>query len=221
MPRNPDVTAARISLGIDSDQVVAILPGSRMSEVSRLAGPFAGACRRLAEQRAGLTFVAPMASAELRRVFERHLIEAGIADSVHVIDGNAELAITAADVVLLASGTATLQAALLGKPMVVAYRVAPLTGFIAKRLRLLKTRWFSLPNLLTPEPLVPELMQGDATPEKLCDAVSALLDDDDAREKISAAFAELRSELAQDADAQAARAVLELMQSPSSARRAV
>jgi lipid A disaccharide synthetase len=64
-------------------------------------------------------------------------------------------------------------------------------------------------------------MQGDATPEKLCDAVSALLDDDDAREKISAAFAELRSELAQDADAQAARAVLELMQSPSSARRAV
>jgi lipid-A-disaccharide synthase len=129
---------------------------------------------------------------------------------MHVTDGRATEALLAADVVLLASGTATLQAALVGKPMVVAYKVAPLTYFMARSLRLLKTRWFSLPNLQTVEPLVPELMQGMATPENQANAVAALLDDRQGRDKIVRAFAELRRELAQDADRIAARAVVDL-----------
>jgi lipid-A-disaccharide synthase len=131
-----------------------------------------------------------------------------------VTDGRSQQAMMAADVILLASGTATLQAALLGKPMVVAYRVAPLTYWIAKGLRLLKTRYFSLPNLLTPEPLVPELMQGDATPEKLSAAVALLLDDETARQNIARSFAELRRGLSRDADLIAAKAVIAVAQRP-------
>jgi lipid-A-disaccharide synthase len=215
MPKDPDMSAARAVLGIRSKQVVAILPGSRHSEVSRLAGPFAATCRMLLETNPSLTFVAPMAGTALRAVFERHLREAGVRDAVCLTDGKAPLAISAADVVLLASGTATLQTALLGKPMVVAYRVAPLTGWIAKKFGLLKTSWFSLPNLLTPEPMVPELMQGDATPLKLHREVSLLLDDADRRRRIAAVFADLRVELSQDANRLAARAVLDLVGHPA------
>ncbi|MDH5501441.1 MAG: lipid-A-disaccharide synthase, partial [Gammaproteobacteria bacterium] len=210
MPKNADMFAARRELGIHSELVVAVLPGSREGEVSRLAGPFAAACRKLLDLHPNLTFVAPMASAGLRLIFEKHLSSAGIAGSVRLTDGNAPRAIIAADVVLLASGTATLQAAILGKPMVCAYRVATLTAVIARTFRLMKTPWFSLPNLLTPEPLVTELMQENATPEKLCGAVSALLDDPERRRQIAAVFAELRAELSKDADRIAARAVLQL-----------
>ncbi len=217
MPMNPDPQAARRDLDIDSAQVVAILPGSRRSEVSRLAGPFAAAGRLLIDLHPGLSFVAPMAGPELRRLFEKKVIDAGIGDRVRLIDGNAPQAIVAADVVLLASGTATLQTALLGKPMVVAYKVAPLTYFIAKTFRLFKTPWFALPNLLTPEPLVAELMQGNATPEKLAAAVSSLLVDSVARQRVTAAFADLRKELSRDADRLAAQAVLALAARSASA----
>jgi lipid-A-disaccharide synthase len=210
MPLNPDPQAARNYLGIESEQVVAILPGSRRSEVSRLARPFAAAGRRLAESHPGLSFVAPMVSTGLRSLFEQALGEAGILDRTCLIDGNAPQAIAAADVVLLASGTATLQAALLGRPMVVAYKVAPVTYFIATTFRLFKTPWFALPNLLTPEPMVTELMQGDATPDKLAAAVSSLLDDGNARRRIAVAFADLRKGLSRDADSLAAQAVLAL-----------
>jgi lipid-A-disaccharide synthase len=210
MPLDPDPQEARRHLGIDSAQVVAMLPGSRRSEVSRLAEPFAAAARLLIDRHPGLSFVAPMVSAELRRLFEKKLGDAGVGDRTRLTDGNAPRAIAAADVVLLASGTATLQTALLGKPMVVAYKVSPLTYFIARTFRMFKTPWFALPNLLTPEPLVAELMQGNATAEKLASAVSSLLTDSDARQKIAAAFANLRKELSRDADRLAAQAVLAL-----------
>jgi lipid-A-disaccharide synthase len=214
MPKHPDTLKAREELEIASEQVVAVLPGSRMSEVSKLAAPFAAACRLLRDRHPQLTFVAPMAGPDLYRVFRQQLSKAGIADVVRMLDGQAPLAMTASDVVLLASGTATLQAALLGKPMVAAYRVSALTGFIAKSLRLLKTRWFSLPNLLTPDPMVEEFMQGDATPEKLSAAVSRLLDDPVACRRIAAVFGDLRTQLSRDADRLAAQAVLKLAQEP-------
>jgi lipid-A-disaccharide synthase len=210
MPLPSDAAPARQALGISSGRVVAVLPGSRRGEVSRLAGPFTAACRLLGERFPDLQFVAPMASPKLKILFEEQLRNVGIEGAMHVMDGRATEALLAADVVLLASGTATLQAALVGKPMVVAYKVAPLTYFMARSLRLLKTRWFSLPNLLTVEPLVPELMQGMATAENLANAVAALLEDRQGREKIVRAFADLRRELAQDADRIAARAVVEL-----------
>lgn len=210
MPLNPDPQAARRQLGIGPGPVVAILPGSRVSEVSRLAAPFAAAAKLLVDAHPGISFVAPMTSRTLWELFESALQSLHIRDRVQLIDGNAPQALAAADVVLLASGTATLQAALLGKPMVVAYKVAALTYGIAKTFRLFKTPWFSLPNLLTPEPLVPELMQGDATPDKLAAEVSALLLDPGRRQRIALAFAQLREELSRDADRLAAEAVMQL-----------
>jgi lipid-A-disaccharide synthase len=114
----------------------------------------------------------------------------------------------AADLVLLASGTATLEAALLKRPMVVVYRLAPVTVGIVRGLRLMKTENFSLPNLLAGETLVPELIQEAATPERIAGEAEALLDDAPRRARLEARFAELHQLLRRDADRQAAEAVL-------------
>lgn len=206
-----DMAAARRLLGMDeAGEVVAVLPGSRAGEVTRLGGAFAGAVKRLAEARPKLRFVTPVASPRLRAVFEQQLQEAGIAASVHLLDGQSALAMAAADVVLLASGTAVLEAALLGKPAVAAYKVAPLTYFIAKTLGLVKVPYYTLPNLLTDEPLVPEFMQHEVVPEALAEAVTALLDDPQRCQFIGDRFAKLKAELALDADQLAADSVIEL-----------
>ena len=205
-----DIVAARQSLGIDAEQLVAVLPGSRRGEVKRLGGIFAQACAILWRQFPQLEFVAPMASAGLRAEFEGRLQQAGVQSRFHILDGDAQSAMAAADVVLLASGTAALEAALLGRPMVAAYRVAALTYAIAVSLRLLKVNYFTLPNLLTAEPLVEEFMQNDATPDALAAAVAALLGDGARRKHISRAFDQLHQELARNADRNAARAVLDL-----------
>ncbi len=205
-----DTSAARLTLGIEADTVVAVLPGSRLSEVSRLGPVFASACAQLAAADPALRFVAPMTSGKIKALFEAQLNTANIVSRFLLTDGNAPTVIAAADVVLLASGTATLQAALLGRPMVAAYRFAPLTYAIMKYFRLWKGRFFSLPNLLTPEPLVPEHLQDAANPKDLAAAVAALLQDSERRTAIAARFAILRAELAQGADKRAAQAVFEL-----------
>ena len=207
-PKNPDVSAARAELGIDARLVLAVLPGSRMSEVSRLGPAFAGAAAILAEQMPDLAFVAPMATRKTRRAFIEELERSGIADRFLLTDGRAETVLTSADAVLVASGTATLQAALLGKPMVAAYRLAAMTYAIAKGLKLVKVPYFSLPNLLTSEPLVPEFLQGEGSPPALASAVAALLHDEARRKAIAAEFAGLRNHLARGADQRAAAAVL-------------
>jgi lipid-A-disaccharide synthase len=200
----------RRQLGIQSAQVVAVLPGSRKSEATRLGPVFAAASRRLLEKLPDLTFVAPMASEAIRSIFRRHLEEARVADHYRLLDGDAQKAIAASDVVLLASGTAALEAALLARPIVAAYRLAPLTFALARAFRLVKVRHFTLPNLLTPEPLVPEFLQGDATAEALCDSVFDLLRSPERRADIEREFAKLRDQLARGADRLAARAVLEV-----------
>ncbi len=150
-----------------------------------------------------------MATPTIRAYVERLLAnESGL--SLELTDGNAETVISAADVVLLASGTATLQTALLGKPMVVAYRLAALTYAIAKLLDLVKVPYVSLPNLLTTDPLVPEFIQQDANPASLAAALDVLLGDDSRRAAIAAEFATLRSTLARDADRRAADAVIRM-----------
>lgn len=199
----------RLSLPADGE-IVAVLPGSRGNEVARLGPVFAQACGRLLEQRPGLTFVAPMAHEALADQFRPLLEAAGVAGAFRLEDGNAQGAVAASDVVLLASGTAALEAALVGRPIVAAYRLAPLSYLLAKRLKLVKVRHFTLPNLLTAEPMVPEFLQQDANPESLADAVLALLDDPGRRTEIAREFAKLRDQLARGADRLAARAVLEL-----------
>ncbi|MEX2495741.1 MAG: lipid-A-disaccharide synthase [Woeseia sp.] len=201
---------ARERLGIEAGAVVAVLPGSRQNEVSRLGPVFAAACGRLLERKPDLSFIAPMANNGLARTFGRQLEEAGVAGHFRLLEGNAQSAMAAADVVLLASGTAALEAALLGRPIVAAYRLAPLSWFLARTLKLLKVQHFTLPNLLTPEPLVPEFLQHSATAEALDAAVSDLLNDPGRRRDIECEFAKLREHLARGADQRAAKAVLEL-----------
>jgi lipid-A-disaccharide synthase len=210
IPSFVDVESARQLLGLDEGQVVAVLPGSRDSEVSRLGPLFAAASARLARRDERLNFVTPAATPKLRAMIEAQLEQAGVAERFTITDGGSIDAMAAADVVLLASGTAALEAALLGKPTVAAYRVAALTALLVRLLGLLKLEYFTIPNLLTETPLVPEFIQEAATPEALAEAVAALLADPDRRLAITRRFDELRSTLALGADARAARAVLEI-----------
>jgi lipid-A-disaccharide synthase len=214
MAEKPNLQAARRALDLPDGPVVAVLPGSRKGEVARIGPAFASACALLVAdpKSANVTFVAPMANSALKSAFAEQLADAGLAsDRFKLIDGDSETAITAADVVLLASGTAALEAALLQTPIVAAYKVAPLTAAIAKTFRLLKTPFITLPNLLTESPMVPELTQNDATPEALKSAVSDLLFNSALRASIIDEFSGLRGLLARGADERAADAVLALL----------
>ena len=210
MPVDLDTATIRLALGIDAPMVVAVLPGSRHSEVSRLGPIFADTCVQLIRKHPELRFITPMVTDRLKQLFAKHLDAVGISDRFLITDGDAQSAIAASDLVLLASGTASLQAAMLRKPMVGAYRFSVLTYAIAKTFKLVNVPFFTLPNLLTAEPLVPEFLQAEATPAALATAVTDLLDDPQRRAMISKRFTELRSELALDADNCAASAVLEL-----------
>ena len=206
-----DAMAIRRSLALsESGSLVAVLPGSRDSEVSRLGPIFAATAAILAQARPDLRFVVPIASPTLAPSISAHLQDAGITDRFTLLDGASEQAMAAADVVLLASGTAALESALLGKPTVAAYRLAAMTFAILKMFRLVKLQYVTLPNLLTETPLVPEFIQDDATPDALADAVGSLLDDPQRCAGIRRRFATLRTELALNADQRAADAVINI-----------
>jgi lipid-A-disaccharide synthase len=210
LPVNPDVDAIRSSLGLADHTVLAVLPGSRSNEVKRLGPIFASAAALLAAENDDLRFITPIASAKLRPIIEQQLIDAGVDHLFTLIDGDSIAAMTAAHVVLLASGTAALESALLCKPTVAAYKVAEVSARIVQIFSLIKAPYFTLPNLLTDEALVPEIIQWAVTPTAVAAEVSALLGDPERRASISNQFAKLRAELALDADQRAADAVLEL-----------
>ena len=210
LPTDIDVDSVRELLDLGDGPVVAVLPGSRGGEVLRLGPMFATAAAMLVRHRDDIRFVTPVATAKLRPLIEKQLSAAGVADQFRLIDGDSIEAMTAADVVLLASGTAALESALLGKPTVAAYQVAKLMAVIMRLFRLLKIEYFTLPNLLTDEPLIPEFIQEDATPKALAQAVWELLEDPARREEIGRRFATLRTDLALGADERAADAVIEL-----------
>jgi lipid-A-disaccharide synthase len=210
LPTAIDIDSVRELLDLGRGPVVAVLPGSRRSEVSRLGPLFASAAAILAAGRDDMRFVTPIAAPKLRSIVEEQIADAGVADRFRLIDGDSVEAMSAADVVLLASGTAALEAAMLGKPTVGAYKVAKMTAVILRLFRLLKTDKFTMPNLLTETPLIPEFIQEDVTADALAEAVSTLLDDPARREEISRRFATLRRKLALGADDRAAEAVIEL-----------
>ncbi len=212
-PAVVDSLAAREKLGVGEGEVVAVLPGSRRGEVARLGAILAAAAKRLAAARPGIRFVTPVATPALRALIEQQLEDAGIAAHFLLTEGGSETAMIAADVVLLASGTAALESALLGKPTIAAYRLAPMSYAIAKGMRLVKLQHYTLPNLLTETPLVPEFIQHDAKPAAIAAAVTSMLDDPERRRFISSEFAKLRSELALGADQRAAESVFGLAQS--------
>ncbi|MCQ4319591.1 lipid-A-disaccharide synthase [Stutzerimonas stutzeri] len=205
IPLEPDRAAARAALDLPQDGlIVALMPGSRGGEVGRLGQLFLAAADRLRSMRPGIRFVVPCASPERRAQLEQMLIGRDL--PLTLLDGRSHEALAACNAVLIASGTATLEALLYKRPMVVAYSVAPLTFRILKRL--VKSPYVALPNLLAQRLLVPELLQDAATPEAMAQLLSPLLDNGDIQTE---GFDAIHRTLRCDASSQAASAVLELV----------
>jgi lipid-A-disaccharide synthase len=208
IPPDPDRGAARRALNIAQDAtLIALLPGSRVAEVSRLGADFAGAAAWIAAQRPGVQFIAPMATPAVRRVFEG---EAGaLLPRIKVTDGGARAALAACNVALVASGTATLETLLSKRPMVVAYRLAAATVFVARRLQLVKSPYMALPNLLAGKALVPEFFQDEVTPAALGAALLRELDDPARAAALAIEFRRIHAELRSGAAERAAAAILQ------------
>lgn len=201
-------TAGRAALGLPERPTLAVLPGSRGGEVRQLATPFAETAARLAARLPGLQVVTPIAKPALRAPIEAAIRDHAPGLPWHCPDGQSREALRAADAVLLASGTATLETLLLGRPMVVAYRTAAFTAWLLLKAGLLKTRYVSLPNLLADAPTVPERLQADCDPARLAEDLLPLLCDPQARRRQLERFAAVRAQLALDAGQRAADAIL-------------
>ncbi len=212
MPLEPDRAGARAALGLPAAApVLAVLPGSRCSEVKSLTGAFLGAARRCAETVPGLRIVVPLASERTREVFEDLRRQVAPALPVTVVSGRSPTVLTAADVVLTASGTATLEALLAKRPMVVGYKVHWLTYLLARHLRLVKVAHVAMANLLVDERLAPELLQGECTPERLARALLGFFQDPERVARVQARYRGVHEAMRRDTNAQAAGAVLELL----------
>ena len=195
MPMEPDQVGARLKLNLPADKpVVALLPGSRQSEIAQLAPQFLQAARLMHQARSDLLFVLPVAPAMMSQV-QSMVARAGLTDVdwLHVLDGQSHVALAAFDVTLIASGTATLEAALSKRPMVIAYRMPQLSWQIMKRKRL--QPWVGLPNILAQSFVVPELLQDQASPASLAEKTLAWLDNPAAYDHVRTRFAEVHDSL--------------------------
>ena len=218
IPLDIDRARARRELGIDPDvPLIAILPGSRLGEVERLGADFIAAARWVQAHRPSVEFIAPMASGEVRSIFERQMRGGGWG-AVRIVDGQAQRVLSAADAALVTSGTATLEALLCKVPMVVAYRFAPLTAWAIKCLRLVKVRYFSQPNLLAGRGLVPEFFQAQVTPQGLGAAVLKALEDRPRRAALEEEFRRVHRELRLGGAERAATAILQLIEQARASR---
>lgn len=213
IPLHSDRDEARAALGLPLNaKVLAVLPGSRLGEIGRLGEPFFEAAWQVSERIPGLHVVVPAANAACRGLIDQQLSRSAlpVAHS-HVLEGQARTAMIAADVVVLASGTATLEAMLVKRPMVVGYRVAELTYRLVKALGLLKVDRYALPNILAGKDLAPELMQHDCTPEKLAAAIQQWFDHPRKVTDLQAVYEQQHAILRRDASARAADAVAGLL----------
>ena len=211
IPARVDADAARARLGIPTGgPLVALLPGSRRAEVEHIGPPFIEAAARMLEREPRLQFVLPLAEPRLRSALAPALAAAGeAAQRITVIDGRSHDCLEAADGVLVASGTATLETALFGKPMVIAYRMPPSSYWIMRQMG--TVRFVGLPNILAGQALVPELIQSDATGERLAAALLAMLDDAPRCDRLRERFAQMRLELQRDTPRLAAEAICATM----------
>jgi lipid-A-disaccharide synthase len=211
IPLSVDKGAARRKLGLPDDKpVLAILPGSRRSEVSRLAAPFMATAAWLRRERPELAVAVALASDATAELFREATAGMELSGAA-LIPQKAREVMAAADVVLTASGTASLEALLTKRPMVVAYKMVPLTYWLVRRLGVSKLPYFSLPNLLAGRALVPEFVQGQVRAEVLGPAVLAALDGTGVAAGWYDAFADIHRQLRCDASASAAREVLALV----------
>jgi lipid-A-disaccharide synthase len=204
-----DPLQAREHLGIQHrGPLVALLPGSRVGEVKRLAEDFLRAAGWCHERRIDMRFIVPVANNACRTVFENAMAAVNSRLPVTLLDGQGLEAMAAANAVMMASGTATLECTLLKRPMVVAYRLSPLTYQLARLL--VNTPYYSLPNLLADKPVVKEFIQGDITPEALGGEILRLIENPSHAQELTSVFAKIHAELRQDASRTAAAAVFEV-----------
>ena len=209
IPMQSDRAAARRAIGFsDADQVLAILPGSRESEVHYLARRFFDTAALLLRARPGLRCVVP-ALAPLRGAIQRIAAEAGLAGQVTILQGQSHVALAACDVTLVASGTATLEAALFKRPMVIAYNMHWLSWRMMRNKRL--QPWVGLPNILCGDFVVPEFLQDGATPAAMAEAVAHWLDAPSAREALHRRFSALHVDLLRDTPRLAAQAIEQVL----------
>jgi lipid-A-disaccharide synthase len=207
IPMHPDPAAARARLGLGEGPLVAVLPGSRRAEVAHILPPFADAMELLVRREPRLRFVLPTADAPLRERIESILANRPNARAATTItDGASHACLEASDAVLVASGTATLEAALYKKPMVIAYRVPLLSEWIMTSIGGYLP-YVGLPNILAGEFLVPEFLQEAATPQALAQAVFEQLEDDKRRRQLRERFAQIHETLLRDTPALAADAI--------------
>jgi len=208
IPRAINRQLYRERLGIAGNgPVVALLPGSRQSELQYMADTYVQTARLLSEQLPGVSLLVPLATRETRLMFESALYRAGLADlPVRMLFGHAQDAMGAADVALIASGTATLEGALMKCPMVITYKMAKTSYWLMKRMGY--QPYVGLPNILAGELLAPEILQDAATPEALAASLVELLGDKARRARIVEKFDAIHAELQQDTAAKAAAAIL-------------
>ena len=220
IPLVPDRAGARAQLGLADRITVAVLPGSRMGEVTRLGDAFAGAVAWLNERRPDIQFVAPMANARARAHFEHVLAKHAAGVPVKLLNGESQSALAAADAVIVASGTATLEALFSKRPMVVAYRVGAMTAWLVRSFKLMKAPFFAHPNLLAGREVVPELFQEAVTPEAIGSAILHQLEDTAGRREIETTFTRIHEQMRQGANERAAIAVMNLLSQSGAANSA-
>jgi lipid-A-disaccharide synthase len=207
LPAVPDPLASRERLGLKSQgRYIALLPGSRKSEIQHLAPLYLQAAATMIKQQPDIQFLVPLVNRETRDLFSQAMQQTGLYDlPLRILFGHAHDALQAADAALIASGTATLEALLLGCPHVITYRVPWLTYQIMKRQAYLP--WVGLPNILAGRSVVPELLQEDAQPAAMADALLRLLEDQAARQAMQEAFNGIRTSLRRDTPALIAEAL--------------
>lgn len=216
LPLEPDRFAARRLLDMENERpYVAVLPGSRSSEVEKLASPFLDTMLWLQKRLPEVGFIVPLANAKARSRVEEGLISRPEIHNLKLLDGKSHEAMTAADVVLLASGTAALEACLFKRPTVAAYRVSPATRFLLEGVGLLKVAHVTLPNNLTTPPIVPEFLHEQATPENLGTPLYRWLTRPWTQSPVIEACRSIHEKLRLGASCEAARAISELMDSRS------
>ena len=211
IPLQPDVPAARAQLGLPQHgPVVAVLPGSRMSELKYNSAAFIGAAAILAQRDPALRFVAPMTGPKQRQYFTGAIATAGQQHlPITIVDGQSHAAMAAADAVLVASGTASLEVALFKKPMVIAYKMLAASYHIMRHMAY--QPWIGLPNILAREFLVPELIQHAATPQALADALWRQMHDAALKEKLAQRFTDMHHSLLRNTAQESAQAVLKMV----------
>ncbi len=208
IPMVPDQAHARQQLSVDPEaQVLAVLPGSRQGEVARLLPGFIDTVKLMLVQKPELVVLIPVVNEARQQQVEAHLAPLQLPDNVRVVIGHSREVMTASDAVLLASGTATLEAMLCKRPMVAAYRFSPMSLFVIRRMY--KAKFFSLPNLLAGEAIIPELLQEQATPERMATLLLGQLDRQ--QDGLLERYTAIHRQLKQDADVSAAKAVLRLV----------